>query len=1286
MKKSRANLATKMAAFALIAFIAFAVIAPAALAARSQVWFSDANGTPQTQWKVGDTLYLTVVAPDENRNPAAVEFIGTPDAAATVKDLLGNSNPTVMIYDPDTKDMESSNPSGTSLVLQETGPNTGIFRSQFGIRIVPCLLDTNGACRGDSGNNSGQLAVINGDTIYARFQDPADASDIVIALGKIASTAVGPDLIQITDKAGNEIPLFSVGQQVFVTVHDPDAVTDPTVIEKIPNVNLQNPRCVAQELKGGPESDQGQPKPCGKPVSVNLTLVETGPGTGVFRNVNGVTLVDTFGPPTNNVSPDVLFINDKDTIVAFYRQPAPLPAAILIPATQTDKQCNNQFCFLRTHPVQVQPGAIFTVTDELDATVALEIAAITDMLPSGLTLVSGTLTTLPQSNVSAGRKFTNTYQVQAGSVPGTVTITGTARGKPTGQPSITQSLSSDIIIGAGGPTPPPPSGGQTAENALLTFTRSAPSSVTAGQTFTVTDTVTAKVDLQIVGVVDTLPAGYALASGSLTSGLPTPLAAGQSKTFTYTVTAGSSSGTISGIAKGLPSSGPSQSVSLDSPISVTGGGTPPPPPPSPGPPPPPPPGILSAQGTQNQANDLAFFQQVAPDTIQAGQTFTVTDTVTAKVDLELAAISDQLSANYTLISGSLTSFPKKLNAGDQLTNSYTVRAAPNAQGTFAITALMRAKRTGEPSKTLSFTNQIVITSQIPTIPQGAGALNDNAKFSLAQAKVGELNPATIQFTDIDGNPKTDFRIGDEFFITVASDDLNTSSDHAETICVQLYDVNGGRQADNPCVEDHGRGLTIQTTGIQLVETGVNTGVFRNPDALKIVGICEPGVAPGEIKGTEYKFSVPQVMAAEIPTASAVNFPQAHVRGRVLKECAPYTPFVQEGLDQVSGKILAPGFIAVHTGDMLYAAFQDQLTDRHDYVYALAHIPTQETYDGTTNQIQFVDDKGAPVQTYKVGQDVFVKLTAPTRNINRDVVDKVEVMVVDLDSGDIENLVLTETGADTGVFMNHDGLQIMPALSKDLVKREDHTLQILERDTIEVHYQDNFNPKDYTATMIRLEPQPGGITPVTQAPGTVAFTDASGTPVNSYAVGDSAYVQVKDKDQAGKIKKAVVITNVRTGKTYTVDTVTETASGSGVFMSDAIKTCATGGGCDIEVENGDQLTAKYTDPNDKTDVSTATVTISSGVFEVKSYQNSPNPFTNTTTFQAVGSSIERVTVWVYDLSGMLVFTNSSQGNKLTWDGTNAAGVKLANGVYLYLIKAEGRGQSSTSDVHKVVLLK
>lgn len=126
--------------------------------------------------------------------------------------------------------------------------------------------------------------------------------------------------------------------------------------------------------------------------------------------------------------------------------------------------------------------------------------------------------------------------------------------------------------------PPPPSGGtpsrrvDSISNDIMVFSRTTDSSVPAGGTFTVTTTLTAKVALQIVGVVDTLPGGFTLVSGSLNSGLPTPLGASQSKTISYIVRAGSSSGTISGSARAsVTTSQPSQGLTLNSLVNVVSG-------------------------------------------------------------------------------------------------------------------------------------------------------------------------------------------------------------------------------------------------------------------------------------------------------------------------------------------------------------------------------------------------------------------------------------------------------------------------------------------------------------------------------------------------------------------------------------------------------------------------------------------------------------------------------------------------------------------------------------------
>ncbi len=363
------------------------------------------------------------------------------------------------------------------------------------------------------------------------------------------------------------------------------------------------------------------------------------------------------------------------------------------------------------------------------------------------------------------------------------------------------------------------------------------------------------------------------------------------------------------------------------------------------------------------------------------------------------------------------------------------------------------------------------------------------------------------------------------------------------------------------------------------------------------------------------------------------------------------------------------------------------------VYATARVKDFQTFDGKRATIQWVDERGNPVDTYKIGQDVFVRLEDQDRNVNPAVVDKLEVLVLDRNSGDWENVLLEETGPDTGVFMNRQGLSLQPATSPGAVRINNNRLEMFDRDTIEAHYQDNYNPKDFSAAWIRLipQPQPGpGVPPVEKS--TTKFTDATGKPVSEYTIGDTVYVTVTDPSRnvsattVDTVQNAIVVTNTRTGKSVTVSA-KETGANTGVFLSDPITTGAPGSGAQLEAEDGDMLEAKYTDPQDPSDTSQATVRVVVGVFNCTGARNTPNPFSVTTTFQALGTGIRQVTVSIYDLSGRLVALATGTGALAAWDGRTLAGEDLGSGVYLYQLTCMGRlGETKTLEVKKAVLLR
>ncbi len=82
------------------------------------------------------------------------------------------------------------------------------------------------------------------------------------------------------------------------------------------------------------------------------------------------------------------------------------------------------------------------------------------------------------------------------------------------------------------------------------------------------------------------------------------------------------------------------------------------------------------------------------------------------------------------------------------------------------------------------------------------------------------------------------------------------------------------------------------------------------------------------------------------------------------------------------------------------------------------------------------------------------------------------------------------------------------------------------------------------------------------------------------------------------------------------------------------------------------------------------------FNFKSY---PNPFTDQTTLEFYVASEEKITVEVFDIQGRklnTLFDGYAQGNhRISWNGTNTAGVKLSTGLYFITIKsASKRGNS------------
>ena len=1060
----------------LILIAGLTAFSPPALASRAQVLITDVSGTPVDNVRVGDTIFVTVIDPDENRDSDEVELIGAGDAWY-VENQLGDKRPVIALSVPHTGDMESSDPTAGSipLILQETGANTGVFRSQFGLRVTQAVAQPDVHFGSNHAGpvvvNNGLVQVMDQDELFVYYQDPSDPTDSVIDLATIKFTRAQ---IDITDRSGTPVELWNVGDDIFVTLRDADEDIDPVTIDTVPNIVLENPRTGETEV---------------------LLLVETGPNTGVFMNPDGITLTDRFG--TELQSDLQLNVLDKDTIAVFYRiprsggTPPPPPSG----GTRTDKAENGAITFERTVPTNVAPGATFTVTVKVTARRAVDLAAFTDELGAGLTLVSGNLTAFAQ-NLAAGQTLTATYTVRAGANVGAASITGTARG--TGEGGLDLSSSINVSDSAG-----------AAARAQVSAVRS-----------------------------------------------------------------------------------------------------------------------FSAQPERvdTKENNFASASVDVPDCVNTGQNFTVTITVTAKVALQLAAVTSSLPGDFQLAGGVLTAFRQDLAAGASFTNTYQVSAGASASGAFAIANTVRARpTTGEASQVFTLDSGLTFCGGAPVTGISPADPNDPHDFAMDWAKVAEANPATVTLTDVNGTEKTTFRYNEDLHITVRDEDEDFSSDKVDIVQVDVVDPNGGIER------------------LTLLETGVSTGVFRNPDFIRV----RPMNAPECLDGDEPN----------------------------------------------------DGIFCVWNKDAFYVRYADDLfntLDPFDITYDTGLIYSCETFtvEGG-NKISFVNDQGNPIDRIIKGRQVFVKLEDCDANEFSDSIDKLgshlnnsekAVWVIDRNTGDKEYMVLEETGPSTGVFMSRMGLTL--ERPTDGVHQEDGILQMEDRDTIEVHYQDPNSPTDYTAAMLRISPQPGGTTTTASS---TRFTDSRGRSVSEYDLGDSAFLTVSDGDKnrsagaADTLRGAVVLENVRTGESVTLD-LTETEPDSGDFISDAVLLGEPGSGADLEVEAGDVLRATYTDPSDLADTSQATITVGAGVLTVVGYYNSPNPFSNQTAFTVNGSGVQSTMVQVWDLSGQMVLEKQASGNKVTWDGADSNGDQLSNGVYLYLVTATGKDRSETSTVRKLVVLR
>jgi hypothetical protein len=371
-------------------------------------------------------------------------------------------------------------------------------------------------------------------------------------------------------------------------------------------------------------------------------------------------------------------------------------------------------------------------------------------------------------------------------------------------------------------------------------------------------------------------------------------------------------------------------------------------------------------------------------------------------------------------------------------------------------------------------------------------------FSATALMLSPSTLSTISFTDSGGGEITQYTIGvDGIFVTVEDADENTNSLTRQEIPVTVTD-----------------GATGDSEMLVLIETGFNTGIFRNAIAfssgLNPVGIPDNGL-----------------------------------------------------LETQNG----------HTITVRYTDDEDGADTSTDTATMFA--------EATRSTVSFTDSGGAEVSMYNIdGDGIYVTVRDGDENANSSLVEEVSVTVTDGETGDSEMLTLRETGPNTGVFRNTEGLSSSSG-SADL---GNGTLETQGGSTITVRYADDDDGTDTSSD-----------TAIMGVQSTTRFTDSGGVDVTQYALGvEGIYVTVEDADEntdSGLAETiSVTVSDSETGDSEVL-TLTETGADTGVFRNteglSSISGAGSSGNGTLNTASGSTITAVYVDKDGEADTASDT---------------------------------------------------------------------------------------------------
>ncbi|MEA2603350.1 MAG: large repetitive protein, partial [Acidobacteriota bacterium] len=398
------------------------------------------------------------------------------------------------------------------------------------------------------------------------------------------------------------------------------------------------------------------------------------------------------------------------------------------------------------------------------------------------------------------------------------------------------------------------------------------------------------------------------------------------------------------------------------------------------------------------------------------------------------------------------------------------------------------------------------------------AMHTDANGLLASGAQANVDFLTLSFLDESGRPTTEVLESGTARVRVVSAQDNANPFAVDQVQVQLHTQYAGDQEF-----------------LTLTETGPDTGVFEGGIPLNLAPVAGNNGTLETQRSGPPDFLPEQITADAGPISATAHtvasrvlfidgfgrqtssFPVGGPVGvRVVEPARNFdrqqreTTFIQLQVpgDQETVTLFETGFntgifegtigsdrggaqpndgrLEGQAGQAIFASYQNVTTPNPTLAQALF----------TGGQVSFVDASGRPTSVYLVGTRARVRVEDHGADVRSWIEDTVVVTVTADLSGDVENLTLTETGPNTGVFEAEVQLREGPAQPGDgVLETREESGPPHEFDTLHASYTTG----------------DGGVS--TAQAGTLSFRvwfiDAFGNVVSSYPQGTRTYVRIED---------------------------------------------------------------------------------------------------------------------------------------------------------------------------------